>query len=296
MRQINPDLARHLAGATTTLCHCWKLIRRDGLMLGFTDHDSDVCFGGITYSARTGLDGTKIESALGLSVGGMEVSGGFDSASLNADDLVNGLYDDATLELWLVNWADVSQTLLQEIGSLGQVKRGEFAFTAELRGLAHLFDQESGRLFQKDCSADLGDSKCQVVLAGSQFTAHDTISSTDNNIRFLAPLTGYADDWFTNGRVTFTSGVNAGAQRALKADTLSGGVHALEIWTPLAEPLAAGDQFTVTAGCDKGFDTCRNKFANILNFRGFPHMPGNDVVFSYITAADTALDGGSMNK
>lgn len=32
--------------------------------------------------------------------------------------------------------------------------------------------------------------------------------------------------------------------------------------------------------CDKRFSTCRDVFANAQNFRGFPHMPGNDAVIS----------------
>ena len=47
---------------------------------------------------------------------------------------------------------------------------------------------------------------------------------------------------------------------------------------PAREPLAAGQTFTITAGCDKHLDTCKAKFANTVNFRGFPHMPGNDFV------------------
>jgi uncharacterized phage protein (TIGR02218 family) len=296
MRQLNPDLAGHLASGVTNLCHCWKLLRRDGVILCFTDHDTDLVFNGLIYAARTGLEGTKIESALGFSVGGMEVTGAFDADGLNADDLVNGKYDDATVELWLVNWADVTQNLLLDIGAIGQVKRGEFAFTAELRGLAHQFDQETGRLFQKACSADLGDLRCGVALANAVFSATDSIISTDGKTSLSANLGGYADGWFANGSLTFTSGANAGAKVIVKTDLLLNGVHQLELWTPLALPLAAGDVFGVSTGCDKSFQTCRTKFANTLNFRGFPHMPGNDVVFSYATTTDTALDGGSMNK
>ena len=46
------------------------------------------------------------------------------------------------------------------------------------------------------------------------------------------------------------------------------------------KPIATGDAFTVTAGCDKRFATCRARFANAENFRGFPHIPGNDFVIA----------------
>jgi len=50
----------------------------------------------------------------------------------------------------------------------------------------------------------------------------------------------------------------------------------------------------VTAGCDKRFDTCRNRFNNAVNFRGFPHIPGNDFVIRYAVEGEPGNDGGSL--
>jgi uncharacterized phage protein (TIGR02218 family) len=59
-------------------------------------------------------------------------------------------------------------------------------------------------------------------------------------------------------------------------------------------PLAAGDVFTVTAGCDKRFATCSGRFANALNFRGFPHLPGNDFVVAYAVPGEPGNDGSAI--
>ena len=105
MRSIPQNLAAHLDGGATTLCHCWRLIRRDGASFGFTDHDRDLAFGGIVYAARTGLEAAEATAELGFAVGGGEVSGALMSAGLTEDDIAAGLYDDASVETWLVNWA-----------------------------------------------------------------------------------------------------------------------------------------------------------------------------------------------
>ena len=52
----------------------------------------------------------------------------------------------------------------------------------------------------------------------------------------------------------------------------------LTLWQAMAGADRGGDTFVVTAGCDKRFDTCRDRFDNAVNFRGFPHIPGNDFV------------------
>jgi uncharacterized phage protein (TIGR02218 family) len=68
----------------------------------------------------------------------------------------------------------------------------------------------------------------------------------------------------------------------------------IAFWSAPANPIAAGDAFSIIAGCDKSPSTCQTKFANILNFRGFPHMPGNDRVIAYPSSLAPALDGGSF--
>ena len=62
----------------------------------------------------------------------------------------------------------------------------------------------------------------------------------------------------------------------------------------MPEPIAAGDTFVVTAGCDKRFATCRDRFDNVVNFRGFPHIPGNDFVMRYAVPGEPGNDGGSL--
>jgi uncharacterized phage protein (TIGR02218 family) len=107
-------------------------------------------------------------------------------------------------------------------------------------------------------------------------------------------LDGFAADWFTRGLVTFTSGANAGRKQEVKRHVA--GVEAtIELWQPMAQAIVPGDAFLVTAGCDKHFATCQAKFDNAVNFRGFPHMPGNDFLTAVGRPGDPANDGGSRS-
>ena len=90
--------------------------------------------------------------------------------------------------------------------------------------------------------------------------------------------------------------IRTGLNAQVKEHRTDGVTSALSLWTPLVKPLAAGDLFAITAGCNKRFDTCRDKFANTINFRGFPHMPGNDHVLGYVVNADSSYDGGSTAR
>ena len=293
MKTLPPGLQTHLDGGTTTLCWCWKVTRRDGQVQGFTDHDEAVSFDGVAYEAATGFTASEVQSSLNLAVDNLTVSGALSSASLNEDDLAAGLYDDAELELWRVNWQASDQRVLMRKGNLGQVSRGKTAFQAEVRGLAHKLNQTVGRAYGYSCDADLGDARCTVNLATPDFTGSGTVASAIDARRFTASgLDTYANGWFSGGKIVFASGANAGRGMEVKRHALSAGVVTLELWQAMSEALAAGDAFTVTAGCDKQFSTCKAKFDNALNFRGFPYMPGNDAVVAYPVTGQP-LDGGS---
>ena len=289
MKTLPPGLQSHLDSGTTTLCWCWKIARRDGAVLGFTDHDLPMTFDSVTYDAATGFTASEVQSTLGLAVDNLTVAGALNAASLNEDDLAAGLYDDADIEIWRVNWAAPDQRVLMRKGSLGQVKRGKTAFSCEVRGLAHRLNQPVGRVYAYSCDADLGDARCGKDISGSAFTATATVLAVIDNRRFTtADLSAYASGWFSGGKLSFTTGANSGRAMEVKRH----GLGSLELWQAMSETIAPGDHFLVSAGCDKQFSTCKAKFANGVNFRGFPYMPGNDAALAPPTQSQP-LDGGS---
>jgi uncharacterized phage protein (TIGR02218 family) len=287
-------LAAHLAGKITTLCTCWRIERADGVVLGFTDHDRTITFGDVSHEPASGLDASDAVAHAGLQVGGLEVTGAFSSEKITETDLLAGLYDDARVEAWLVNWASPGQRHLMRVGSIGEVKRDQNAFTAEIRSLSHALDQERGRIFRATCDADLGDERCTIDLQSSEWRAIASVLDTDGFVRLTADLPGdRPTGFFDAGSLTFLGGANQGRRiEVLRHVRDAFGDH-VELWQPMAEPIAAGDGFAIFAGCDKRFETCRDRFQNIVNFRGFPHMPGNDFALSYPTA-DGGSDGGSL--
>ncbi|CUA87964.1 phage conserved hypothetical protein BR0599 [Chelatococcus sambhunathii] len=295
MRDIDPAFAEHLAASATTLCHCWKLLRRDGAVFGFTDHDRDLAFAGVTFAARSGLEPSEVSAELGFAVATSEVAGALSAVALTEADIVGGLYDDATVETWLVNWADPeAQRLLVDVASIGEIKRTDHAFLAELRGIMHRLDQPQGRLYSLACAADLGDVRCGVDLTLPAFRAEGAVTATDGRLVVQArDLGDHADGWFTGGRLVWTGGANAGAAVEVKHHRRDQGVHLLTLWHAAPATIGEGDAFTVTAGCDKRHATCRDRFSNTVNFRGFPHMPGNDFVVTYPREGE-GHDGGSF--
>ncbi|MEO1205920.1 MAG: DUF2163 domain-containing protein [Pseudomonadota bacterium] len=279
MRVFPPSLAAKLRGRVTTVCWCWRVIRKDGAVLGFTDHDRALMFDGTTFEASSGFTGTEMMASVGLNVDNLEVDGALTSDKLSDADLAGGVFDDARVEIFLVDWQDVDDRVLMRIGSLGEVKRGGGAFTAEVRGLAHYLQQPSGRLYQAMCDADLGDGRCQVDLTNPAYKGTGAVVEVISERTILVSgLGAFAEGWFRQGLVTFTSGAPLGQSMEVKAHGSRDQHSLIDLWAPVRGPLQVDVTLDITAGCDKLHATCRDRFSNAVNFQGFPFMPGNDFI------------------
>ena len=301
MRTIPPALQAKLDSGVTTLCRCWIVTRRDGVVQGFTDHDEDVVLHGlvpdpIACHAGTGLTGSEASEQLGLAVQGMELSGALSDDALTEADLAAGRYDAAAIAVHLVDWSEPALRVLLNKGVLGEVRREGAAFTAELRSLAHRLAEDSGRLYTATCAADLGDTRCTVNLADAAFHGSGTVVALAGaSMLRVSGLDDFDDGWFTAGKLTFTSGANAGLAMEVKMHRRDADGVSIELWQMMPEPIEPGDAFAVTAGCDKRFATCRDRFDNTVNFRGFPHIPGNDFIVSVPVPGRGRHDGASLD-
>lgn len=263
----------HLGQEVTTLAWCWKVTRADAQVFGFTTHDRDLVIDGITYAADTGFLASAVQARAGASVDNMDVSGMIDAAVITDADLLAGVWDGAEVEVFVVNWANLSQgPVSMQSGHMGALTLRGQQFTAELRSLAQALQQTVGRTMPRRCDADLGDTRCGVTLATYTVTGTATADSADRQTFTASDLPASI-----GGLLTWASGANAGRSGEVK--TASGGQIVLAL--PMAYDIASGDAYSVYAGCDKNLSTCRDIFANVENFRGFPFSPGTDAVLEY---------------
>lgn len=202
MRTIPAGLKAHLDGEATTTCHCWRVTRRDGVVIGFTDHDRDLAFDGTTFLAASGFAASESAQAAGLGAEADEVAGGFSSAAIDEADLAAGRYDGARVELFLVNWALPDQHMRLGVREIGEVVRAGGQFRAELRSLAHRLNQPQGRLYNRRCDASLGDGRCRVDLAAWRGEG-TVVEMIDRSRLLVSGLAGFAGGFSGRGGSSF---------------------------------------------------------------------------------------------
>lgn len=296
MNALDPALRAHLETGVTTTCRCWALTRRDGVVMGFTDHDRGLGFNGIDFRADTGLSALTLQQSSGLSVDNTEALGALSDAAIREADIEAGRYDGAEIRAWLVNWQNVDQRHLQFRGTIGELRRKGGAFEAELRGLTEALNRPLGRVYQKPCTAVLGDADCAFDLTTPGYAADLPAEEiTERRVFRFAGLAGFDADWFRLGRLAVLDGAAGGLSGMIKRDRFEGGKRVIELWHPLRAPVVTGDMLRLEAGCDKRMDTCRLKFNNLLNHQGFPDIPGDDWSVSDPSRAGD-LDGGSRRS
>lgn len=349
MKSTSSALAAHLAGPVTTLATCWRIVRLDGQAFLFTDHDRDLVFEGEVYKASSGYSRTAIANDAGMGVDNLDVEGVFDHEAITEEELRAGLFDQAEVRIFLVNWADPSMgSLRMRRGWFGEVALSEQGvFKTELRGMTQALSQRIGELYSPECRADLGDHRCKVPVQ-PPVIARETAYGLGDHVRVVtgsgsgsqvhenriyrcigagttaavqpvydttvgqltmdgsavfealeawsragavmdvvdrAILTAAIDEpravdgWFAGGVLTWESGPNVGRSIEVKAWTQA--TSQVELFLPMGYAIQPGDTFRIHPGCDKRLDTCIDRFANVLNFRGEPYVPGQDAMMRY---------------
>jgi uncharacterized phage protein (TIGR02218 family) len=298
MKTLPSGMQTDLDSGATTHCFCWKITCKDATVLGFTDHDNDLTFDSVTYEAEAALSASALDQSVSLNVDSADAIGAIQSDVISEEDLAGGKFDDAEVIVYRVDWSNTTKRIILFRGSIGNVSRRRIAFTAELRSLSHYLNQPLGRIYSKYCDTDLGSSRCGINLNSGTYKVTADVSVVSNRRQFQSTTSGILakdNGYYNYGFVEFTSGDNDGQKMEIKSFTKVGSVAYFELWEALPYDIVSGDDFIAVVGCGKSVEICKAKFDNVINFQGFPLMPGTDRLLK-VARKRNANTGGSLRN
>lgn len=260
-------------GELTTIALCWRLERSDGAGLALTSHDAAVLSEDVLHQQTPGTVPGSISRRLGIEPHSSEVAGTLSSDALDATDLSLGRWDGASVSLSAVDWAEPSEMPITLLGGeIGGVSVDGDSFSADLAGAAAKLLDPVCPATSAECRAELGDKKCRVDLAGRSIVVR-VVSVGEAQLTVDRQL----DSRFLLGRMRYLSGPNCGVSTVILA--VDGATLSMRD-LPRAE-VKPGCRIELREGCDKRLSTCAERFGNAVNFRGEPHLPGNDLLTRY---------------
>lgn len=275
-KAIPAGLLSNYQSDSPTVAWAIKITRTDDAVYGWTSADRDATIDAVIYESAPGLSVASFASSAGLAVDNSELTVLADDTIITRADIIAGRWNNAAYLLFKYDWTDVSAG--EEVisaGFLGELHPRSGAYVAELRALQQYLQQPVGAASTKTCRARLGDAMCMVDLGG--WTETGTITGVTSKQVFTDSSRAEADDYFGEGILTWTAGLNTGLSQKVK--TYASDTFTLSL--PMIFDVQIGDTYSVIAGCRKRLDEdCATKFSNELNFQGEPHRPTVDELTS----------------
>ena len=286
------------SGAPFVKADCYTMTLLNGTVFRFCDQSINVTVGGYTFAGT----GVKISrNALKQSVG-VEVDTLTLFLQATSTDLINGFpwyqamlmgaLDGAQVDLDIAfasapgvngaapSWLGTVNWFSGYVGDIGNVSRT--GCSIDIKGDSERLDIMMPRnLFQPSCTNTLYDSACTVLRStytGYAYVNADTYTAGNPSI-FATNISAGSVGYYDLGYVKIFGGAYDGMSKTVKWSNVSpSGNLVLWFFEPWPIVIPAGQEFQVSPGCDKAYTTCKNKFNNVIHFRGTDQIPAPEVV------------------
>ena len=272
-----------LQGDSLFQATCWRLERKDGVVLGFTNHDFPIDIDGLRYQPETGASANAVSRNVDLSQDNSKLESILDSSAITEADIIGGRYDEAIITEASINYLNPPNTLEEGIvlvyGEIGEISNTKYRYTAEIVGLDSLLNRSVSVTTAPVCRATFGDASCKKDLSSLTWTNVSITNVISSETIEISYPSGANEELVRDGFLVVESGDNEGFSRDIRSVNGS----AIALFEPLPFALTTNDTIKLVAGCNKTFASCEG-YNNIENFQGIPthgnFAPNSDWILS----------------
>ena len=255
-----------------------KITLADNTTITLTSFDSDLVADddGLTYESIPYLETSSVYSTADGTIDNQKIFSNWLEDKIDLDMIYAGEYDDAEIQIGWIGYDQASpERMVLFNGLVGEISFDDTGANIEGMGITTRLESSVGRSYTAKDPFTFGDARWQLNAGSFTKTgAVDYILSQRYKFKVTGDVTSEVDGYYSYGLLTWTSGLNAGVQSEVKVHTVAGGTigTSFELLFPTPYTITIGDTFSTVAGYDGSIDQCKNKFNNVVNFGGFPHI------------------------
>jgi uncharacterized phage protein (TIGR02218 family) len=247
---------------------CWQIKLSNDKIFNFTDADEDFIYDDESYLSGSYFTPGSISSFNELAQDNFTISGVIDDKYITYEMIVIGDLSEAYIEVFLVDLEKLEESkVILKTGWIGEIKYSNNSYTAEIISIGGKTNNIIGNCYSSSCRAEFGSKYCGMAI--EKFTYKGVITSVISEGCFFDESRVEPDGYFVQGLITFTSGKNRGK----KYTVVEFFENKISVDFLIIAKFFVGDEYIITAGCDKSVNCCIAKFNNVLNFRGEPYIP-----------------------
>lgn len=293
MIQLNPQMQAFLASDVYRFASCWRITRQDQVVLRYTNHDGALVIGSEAFTPAGSFNASARQKQDIMQSRNLDLMGFITSDAITHEDLRGGRYRGAKVEEYLVDWEfPWAGNFRYDVYWVTNTQFSGENWKVTVEGLTSRLNQQVGRVFQRRCNHDFCDDGCQLVPADFTYGGVITVATSRRVIQVnltSLPSAVPVNTYFASGRMSFSSGLNQGVIHDIQMSAATGFDYLITFAIDLPFAPQIGDAFTMMAGCDRTFTQC-TVFNNIVNFGGFPYVPGVD---AYLTLPGVPSPSGT---
>jgi uncharacterized phage protein (TIGR02218 family) len=256
-----------VVGFPSRLC---VITRTDGTIYRIAESDIAITVSGDTFNVVPGIQISAVKHTANGEVPSCQIMAVHGStAVINSTHLDIGLFDGATVQLYIVDRLNLTRKGLLFTGAISTISYDvENLVTFNVKGSSAFSKILMLQTRSPMCRTDLFSVLCGANPASYAVTA--TIASIVDAFHFTLSLgSPPADGYFSQG-TAITSG-----DIAFELANWVQSSQTMTAYLPCNRILTVGESITIYPGCDKtlGSNGCA-KFSRQLNFQGEPHFLG----------------------
>ena len=271
MHNISKNFLMELTKEKINIAFLIELKTQNNENIYFTNHDEDIIFKNNRYISNSLLKKKSIKQTIDINFDSSYISFQIDNLSILYSDIINGKYDYMEITISIINYNNLESAFTIQTGNLGKIEYRDNCFYSTINSIKQKLSCNSNHIYSSNCRNLFCDSRCKLNI--NNFSTDINITNNENPYMLILD-NNIESDYYTNGHLILLESPYKNIRYSIKSHYN----NKLYLYNPISITEYLPIKARIFLNCSKTFKACKEKFNNIINFAGEPHVPGNSQI------------------